>query len=148
MLLSCRKTGFYGPCTSLPAVSNVGLGLALFSLNFSHFGDLTLLWVYIGYIAFVALNIIFYAGCKLFFKKVNKKSKFAVKMDKAKEAVTIIEGEDEEKERKEASPDACVRWIALAGFFVVSLCIVGVLIVLMVLPQQYVTSLTEQQLES
>lgn len=36
----------------LPAVTNVGIGLAIFSQRLSRFQDLTILYVYLGYLGF------------------------------------------------------------------------------------------------
>lgn len=134
---------FYERCLPPIAVANVGLGLSLFSILYSHFGDLTLLWIYVGYIAFIALNTIAYALLRRICKKVDKRDRFAVKMDKTKEAVTIKESDGDQKERKRASPDSCVRWLVTTGFFIITLLIVCVLIVLIVLPVQFLTPLIE-----
>ena len=43
-------------------VANVGLGLAMFSKDYSRFGDLTLLWVFLGYVgAKLIMRIVFIA---------------------------------------------------------------------------------------
>ena len=44
-------------CGSFP-VTNVGIGLSLFSTEFTRFGDHTLLWVFVGFSSFnILLNV-------------------------------------------------------------------------------------------
>lgn len=97
------------------AVSAVGLGLAIFSTEFSRFSNLTIFWVYIGYIASaLILHLIMYGilkSCSRPAAKNNhgdyelKAAKLpegkAVEMTAQKEEEGEVKEEEEEKKKEE-----------------------------------------------
>lgn len=128
---------------SFIAVTNVGLGLSLFSTDFTQFGNLTLLWIFIGYIIFtILLHIIMYTMSKASSRwKTGASDGFAVKVDKT-DTLKIVEKEksdgdkeEEEKKRKEPSSDSPFRWLGLMAFVTVTVLVVFVLVVLVALPR-------------
>ena len=124
------------------AVSNIGIGLSLFSNEFSRFGDMTIFWVYLAYVIFItllhfAINIILSV-----IKKTTKKvDGFIVEMKE--DTVKITEQdegnkkegkEEEEKKRKEPSADSLFRWVGMAIFTTVTVLVAVILLILVALP--------------
>lgn len=130
-------------CALPTAVANVGLGLSLFGSEFSRFSNLTLLWVYVGYIIFtVILNLLMYVVCKCCCRRKDEpKDGFAVKMDKTDDVIiteSVGNNQEEEEEnvekRKEPSHDSRFRWLGLVVFVTVTVLVVIALLVLVALP--------------
>lgn len=112
---------------------NVGLGLSIFSSEFSRFGNLTLL--FIAYIIFdVILQIVLYSILKAC-SSVNKgkKDNFTVKLE-SNNKVKISESKEDKKERKEPSADSIYRWLGLWFFVAITVAVILALIVLVALP--------------
>ena len=103
-------------------VTNVGLGLSIFSSEFSSFANLTLLWVYLAYIVLIIIItiILYLAKIAKWRTNTNEKSTSPVKMDTAGDGRVEIQDapnkEDNIKERKVPAPDSKYRWM-LFGFF-------------------------------
>ena len=113
-------------------VFNVGIGLALFSTEFSRFDNLALLWLFIAYN--ILLNFVTIGMCKLCSRKSRGNNKSAPKAD---ETDAGKKGKQEErKERKPPSPDSPFRWVGLAIFVTVTVLVVLALIVLIALPME------------
>ena len=124
-------------CGSFP-VTNVGIGLSLFSTEFTRFGDHTLLWVFVGFSSFNILLNVSMVVLSMLCTKRKKESHdgFAVKADKT-DTVQILDKKDEQEqvnERKSPSPDSPFRWIGLVTFVTVTILVVLTLLVLIALP--------------
>lgn len=123
-------------------MTNVGLGLSIFSSQFSKFGDLTLLWLFVAYIIFnVILHIVLSALLKVctYTRKDTKKDGFAVKLESNGE-VKISDVKDgdkkdkeDEKKRKEPSADSIYRWLGLGLYVTVTAVVILALVVLVAL---------------
>lgn len=120
-------------------MTNVGIGLSLFSVEFSRFGDLTLLWVFVGFSGFnTLLNVTMVALNMLCSKRRQEESDgFAVKADKT-DTVQIVDkkSEEQKQERKPPSSDSPFRWVGLVAFVTISVLVVVTLVVLIALPME------------
>ncbi len=60
---------------------NVGIGVSIFSTQFSRFNNLTILWVFVVYIILTTIVYVLVIFIKVFQKRPKKKDNFAVRMD-------------------------------------------------------------------
>lgn len=126
---------------SLPlswTVLNVGIGLSIFSVEFSRFANLSLLWVYISYIALnlVIALILLMAKIAKWRTKEYPKAQFTVKMQtKGDGKVEIIKSTRKtvEKKRKEPAADSKHRWMLFGFFAAINLSFMFIFIVLIAL---------------
>lgn len=135
----------------------MGIGLSLFSRDFSRFGDLTLLWIFVACVIFNIIMHVFmstiswFLGQKTCKKCNNPKSgciceskKETVTMDTKAGTVTLPESEkqdalltsDEEKkeECKKPAKGSGFRWFGASIYMGVTVCIAIALLVLIALP--------------
>ena len=111
---------------------NVGIGLSLFSTEFTRFGDHTLLWVFVGFSSFTILLNVSMVVLSMLCSKKRSHDGFAVKAYKT-DIVQIMD-KKEVNERKSPSPDSPFRWIGLVTFMTVTILVVLTLLVLIALP--------------
>ena len=117
----------------------MGIGLAIFSTDFSRFSNLLLLWIFIAYIVLVLIiDIVFIivrCSKKPSDKECGNKTSFAVKMKTEGDGKVDIEKEDNIKEKKTPAPDSPIRWMLFGVYLVISVVFVFVCLVLVALPQ-------------
>lgn len=127
---------FHGFHCCLFPVTNVGIGLSLFSIEFSRFCDLTLLWVFVA--CNLLLHFVTFGMCMLRSKRsveTNGSAKKEVKTD-ALQMKDKKGQQEKKKERKPPSPDAPLRWIGLVAFLTVTSLTLLTLLALIALPMK------------
>ena len=101
-------------------VSNIGIGLALFSVEYSRFGDLTILWIFLAYVGLnllmhlvlITLTVVIgrkYCGsckCKKSACKCAGKAEGEVEMNMERETSAAEKEEMEEEAEEEEAGDA------------------------------------------